>query len=116
MWRVSPGQLSGRVTNPGCRKWNSVSEGTTLMPSPARTMPITVASWSTSISVRICSGCSAASRYWRTLLVRDTGLGKGSQVLVVRAHSPYKNVAELFAAARANVRRGVGRRRERSCA
>jgi tripartite-type tricarboxylate transporter receptor subunit TctC len=30
-----------------------------------------------------------------------TGLGKGSQVLVVRADSPYKNVAELLAAARA---------------
>ena len=30
------------------RKWNSVSDGTTLMPRPARTMPITVASWSTS--------------------------------------------------------------------
>ena len=30
-----------------------------------------------------------------------TGLGKGSQVLVVKADSPYKNVAELLAAARA---------------
>ena len=30
-----------------------------------------------------------------------TGLGKGSQVLVVRADSPYKNVADLLAAARA---------------
>ena len=42
-----------------------------LMPSPARTMPITVASWSTSIKVFICSGWRAASRYWRTLLVRE---------------------------------------------
>ena len=41
------------------------------MPSPARTMPITVASWSTSITVSIACGRNAASRYWRTLLVRE---------------------------------------------
>ena len=34
-------------------------------------MPITVASWSTSITVSIACGWNAASRYWRTLLVRD---------------------------------------------
>ena len=42
MRRVSPGQASGRTTTSGCWKWNSVSDGTMLMPSPARTMPITV--------------------------------------------------------------------------
>ena len=52
MRRVSPAQPQRpRDHASGSRKWNSVSDGTTLMPSPARTMPITVASWSTSISV-----------------------------------------------------------------
>ncbi|MCR5865809.1 MAG: hypothetical protein ACK4PH_12195 [Aquincola tertiaricarbonis] len=38
------------MSTPGAWKWNSVSYGTTLMPMPARTIPITVASWSTSIT------------------------------------------------------------------
>ena len=38
------------------RSGTAASAGTTLMPSPARTMPITVASWSTSITVSIACG------------------------------------------------------------
>ena len=56
---------------PALSKWNSVSAGTTLMPTLLSTMPMTVARCSTSSTVFICSGCSSASRCWRTLLARD---------------------------------------------
>ena len=68
--RTSAGACSGRVAAADRAKWNSVSDGTIVMPSPARTMPATVLSWSSSIIVCSCIGYSAASTYWRTLLER----------------------------------------------
>ena len=89
MWRVSPDQRSGFSISSGALNWYSVRAGTTLMPSPARTMPATVASWSTSSTAGSTSGSVAASMYWRTLEVRDrwmkgqaaTSLGRGLSTL-----------------------------------
>lgn len=56
------------------------------MPGPASTMPVTVAHWSTSSSVLVCKGCSAASSAWRTLLLRDMWM-KGSDSRSLRFRS-----------------------------
>ena len=59
--QVDPPRQAGRDAAAGsrsraARSGTAASAGTTLMPSPARTMPITVASWSTSITVCIACG------------------------------------------------------------
>ncbi len=60
-----------RVASCADLNWYSVNAGTMLMPRPALTMPLTVASWSTSRMDAKLRGLVAASMYWRTLDVRD---------------------------------------------